>query len=83
MDFYVKFDKELIDEVEEITDVDYERKEDVLLADNVISIIKDLIYEIHKRDEKIQDIEEEIKEKYELKNIDPYTEYGISERDFG
>lgn len=83
MDFYVKFDKELIDEVEEITDVDYERKENMLLADNVISIIKDLIYEIHKRDEKIQDIEEEIKEKYELKNIDPYTEYGISERDFG
>lgn len=83
MDFYVKFDKELIDEVEEITDVDYERKENMLLADNVISIIKDLIYEIHKRDEKIQDIEEEIKEKYELKNIDPYAEYGISERDFG
>lgn len=83
MEFYVKFDKELIDEVEEITGVDYERKENMLLADNVISIIKDLIYEIHKRDEKIQDIEEEVKEKYELKSIDPYSEYGISERDFG
>lgn len=82
MDFYVKFDKELIDEVEEITDVDYERKEDVLLADNVISIIKDLIYEIHKRDEMINDIKEEIEEKYELRQIDPYEEYGISERDF-
>lgn len=82
MDFYVKFDKELIDEVEEITDVDYERKEDMLLVDNVISMIKDLIYEIHKRDEMINDIKEEIEEKYELRQIDPYEEYGISERNF-
>ena len=82
MDFYVKFDKELIDEVEEITDVDYERKEDMLLVDNVISMIKDLIYEIHKRDEMINDIKEEIEEKYELKQIDLYAEYGINERDF-
>lgn len=82
MDFYVKFDKELIDEVEEITDVDYERKEDMLLVDNIISIIKDLMYEIHKRDEMMDDIKEEIEEKYELRQIDPYEEYGISERDF-
>lgn len=82
MNIYIKLENELIETVEKITDVDYEKQGDMLSADELTSMLKDLIYEISKRDEKLEDLKEEMKECYEPKRIDPYYEYGVNERYF-
>lgn len=82
MNIYIKLENELIETVEKITDVDYEKQGDMLSADELTSMLKDLIYEISKRDEKLEDLKEEMNECYEPKRIDPYYEYGVNERYF-
>ena len=82
MNIYIKLENELIETVEKITDIDYEKQGDMLSADEIVSMLKDLIYEVSKRDEKFEDLEEEMKECYEPKRFDPYDFYGVNERDF-
>lgn len=79
---FYKFSEEKLKEITDITMVDYEAKLNYVPSENIINIIDDLLYEIHRLEEKIEDMENDIEENYELKPFDPYEEYGVSERDF-
>lgn len=79
---YVKMDEEKLKQIQEITCTDYEAKLGYLPVESLNDIIDDLILEVHRLEEKIEDMQQDIENNYELKNINPYEEYGISERDF-
>ena len=79
---YIKLDEELKEKIEKITDVDYDFKGEYMPSESIEPMLKDLIYEIDKLEEKINDIQQDIENNYELKKYDPYEEYGLSERDF-
>jgi len=73
---------EKIKEVSKITFTDYELLGDFIPVENMMNVIEDLLYEVHKFEEEIQDMQRDIENNYELKNVNPYEEYGMSERDF-
>lgn len=82
---YYKLDNdelEKINNASKITGSDYELKGNFVPVESMITIIKDLLIEIDNSEEKIKDMERDIENNYELKNVNPYEEYGISERDF-
>lgn len=58
------------------------QNKDIVSIEEVLTELVNLIDERDQLEEKINDLEKDIEEKYELRNIDPYAEYGISERDF-
>lgn len=64
------------------TMTDYQIEGNMIPVDNMMSLIEDLLVELHKRDERISDLESDINNYYELKNTDPYEEYGVSRNDF-
>lgn len=69
-----------INEVIKITGGDYELNNNYISIDGLISAIEDLLVEIHRQEEKYNDLEKEIEENY--KPI-PYAEQiGYNERDF-
>lgn len=78
----IKLTDEKIKEIEELTSTDYEFVDNVLPLESVEPLIDDLLTEIHKLQSKVKDLENDIENNYELKRIDPYEEYGVSERDF-
>ncbi len=78
----IKLTDEKIKEIEDLTITDYEFADNILPLENVESLIDDLLTEIHKLQSKVKDLENDIDNNYELKRIDPYEEYGVSERDF-
>ena len=47
-----------------------------------MSCIDELLTEVEKLQGKVKDLEDDIDNNYELKNVNPYEEYGVSERDF-
>lgn len=53
-----------------------------LTADDLIEIIEELVNEVEHREEKVKELENTIASDYELKNVNPYEEYGVSEKDF-
>lgn len=53
-----KEELELIEELSELTGVDYEIKDGLFPSDSLIPILKDLKYEIGKRDERIENYKE-------------------------
>lgn len=57
-------EKEFIEELSNLTGVDYEIIDNTFPMDSFLSILKDLKYEIGKRDEKIENLQENIKENY-------------------
>lgn len=61
---YLKLDKKIIDKIEEIICTDYERKGDYIPAENIDSMIYDLLYEIDRLNEKIEDMENDIRDNY-------------------
>lgn len=79
---FYKISEEKLKEITKITMGDYEAKLNYIPSENIINIIDDLLSEIHRLEEKNQDLEQEIENNYELKEVNPYEEYGISERDF-
>lgn len=77
---YIELKEELIKEIERIKMEKLEKKGDLILAEDIEGIIEDLICEIHRLNEKVED-EIEQRENY----CKPKTEYenlGMSERDF-
>lgn len=62
---------ELINEISEITDVDYELKRNLISAESLMSVVKDLKYEIGKLQEKIEDLEEknDYNAEHEIPNV--------------
>lgn len=61
---YLELKQDLIDKIEEITCTDYERKGDYIPAENIESMIKDLLCEIDRLNEKIEDMENDIRDNY-------------------
>lgn len=82
MEQYIRIDKNLLKEIENITDVDYENKGDLVPISSIAYMLKDLIYENNLKSQEIENLKEDVKERYELKEFNPYEEYGISEREF-
>lgn len=82
--YYKVTDDELktLEEVAELTSSDYEIMGNFVPVDKMLDMVKDLICEIHRSDEKIKDMEQDIENNYEVKNIDPYEELGLSRGDF-
>lgn len=79
---YLKMEEEKINEIEEITMTDYEAKLGYIHSDNLLSMIDDLLCEIHNLQEKLNDLQNDIENNYELKDYDAYEEYGVSREDF-
>lgn len=82
--YYMMSDDELkkMQEVSEITLTDYEITGKFVPVEKLMAAIEDLLVEIHREQEKITDLENDINNYYELKNVDQYEEYGVSEKDF-
>lgn len=83
----MKIKKELYQRISLLTGTDYEgvivnQEEYYLENETIIAMIKDLICEIGFKEEKIEDLEKDIRDNYVAKKIDPYYEYGVSESDF-
>ena len=79
---YVKITEDLYNQISDATLVDYEMENGLVSVDNIMSMLADLVLEIHNREEQLEDLQKEISENYELKKVDLYNEYGISEKDF-
>lgn len=80
---------EILKKASDITGVDYEIRwfdaeniEGYIDSEGLLTIIEDLIVCVHKKEEELEDLEEDIEARYELRKIDPYDEYGISRSDF-
>lgn len=82
MEQYIKIDKDLLKEVENITDVDYEYKGDMVPVSSIAYMLKDLVYENNLKSREIKEIKEDIDERYELKPFNPYDEYDLAREDF-
>lgn len=77
---FMKYEAEKIKEIEAITGTNYECKGDLIPMDSIIPMIEDLLTEIDRSKEKLED-EIEQRENY-YKPISKYEEVGMSERDF-
>lgn len=82
--FYSLEEKELekLTEISEITGTDYEITGKFIPVDNMMAALEDLLCEYHHVEEQLADLQYEVDNNYELKRIDMYEEYGVSERDF-
>lgn len=83
----MKINRELYKQISLLTGTDYSGvvinpDEFYIDEENIKSMILDLICEIGFKEEKIEDLENDIRNNYVAKKIDPYYEYGISERNF-
>lgn len=79
---HLKIDGELKTKIEKITGTDYDFKGDFLPSENIEPMLRDLLVEIDRLEEKYNDIQQDIECNYEVKKINPYEAYGVSERDF-
>lgn len=81
---YALEEKELakMTEISEITGTDYEITGKFIPVDNMMAALEDMLVQYHHIEEKLDDLQYEIDNNYELKRLDPYEEYGVSERDF-
>ena len=81
----MKISKELYMRISDKTNTDYEG---IILSDDLFyvepevieSMFEDMFCEIDSLEEKIEDMEQDIRDNY--KPLSPYEMYGMSERDF-
>ena len=72
-----------INEIEAITGTETELINGELIeTSDLIGLLFDLLCEYNHKEEEISDLQYEIDNNYELKRINLYEEYGVSERDF-
>lgn len=82
---YYRLDEEeleRVNEVSELTGVDYDLQNNFIPVDSLIEALKDLLIQYHKKEKEITDLQQDMDENYEVKKINYYEEYGISEKDF-
>lgn len=79
---YLKIDENKLNKIENLTMTDFGAKLGYITTDSAIDIIDSLLSENDRLQAKIKDIEQDIENNYELKKINLYTEYGLSEKDF-
>jgi hypothetical protein len=60
----VTIDEKIIKKVEELTITDYEAKGNQVPAENIESMIEDLLLEIEKLEERYKELDEYLKEEY-------------------
>ena len=75
-------DLKTMQEVSDITISDYEIIGKFIPVEKMMSAIEDLLVEVHKKEEELKDLKQEIDDNYEPKKIDYYERYGLSRRDF-
>ena len=80
MKTYVKIDKRVLDKIEEITNTDYNAEGVYLTTESLIMIIDDLLVELEKTREELNDLEENI-DAHCFDKMNPYQFYGVSERE--
>lgn len=68
--------------IQELTNTDYEVLGNLIPVDSLMSCIDELLTEVERLQGKVKDLEDDIEQNYEVKRINPYEEYGVSERDF-
>jgi len=80
----MKYESEKIEEIQAITDVDYDCKGDLIPMDSIIPMIEDLVYEYRKmKDELEEKLSDEIEQREEYyEPISKMRLTGMSERDF-
>ena len=71
-----------IEEISSITGSDYELKGNFIPVESLLAAAEDMLMEYGVLEEKLKDLQQEISENYELKKVDLYSEYGVSEHDF-
>lgn len=79
---YLRINWELYEKICDITGTCYGAIGEFLPPEGIISMLEDLLFEIDAKNEQLEDMENDIKENYILKENNPYDEYGVSERDF-
>lgn len=82
MFYYLLDEKELkiFKEIEEKTNTSYEIENNLLPLENVMGIVEDLLSEINSLNEKLEDLENDVRENY--RPIPVAEQYGISDEDF-
>lgn len=71
---------EKIKEAEKITCTDYDIIGNLIPAENLMSIVEDLLVEIDTLNERYEDLEKTVEENY--RPFTPKEMYGISDKDF-
>jgi translation initiation factor 6 (eIF-6) len=71
-----------VKEVSKITITDYEVQGNFISGDTLLAALEDLLVSYHAKEEELENLQQEISENYELKKVNPYIEYGVSENDF-
>lgn len=72
---YYKLNESELKKVQEAsseTMTDYELEGNMIPVENMMAVIEDLLVELHKRDEKIEDLEDDINNYYTLKKEEYY-----------
>lgn len=67
---YYKLDESELKKVQEAsseTMTDYELEGNMIPVENMMAVIEDLLVELHKKDEKISDLENDIENNYQMK----------------
>lgn len=77
---FMKYEAEKIEAIEAITGVNYGCLGDLIPIDSIIPMLEDLLCEIDRLKEELED-EKEQRENY-YKPISKYEEIGMSEKDF-
>ena len=78
--YYIKIEDEMLKRIQGITLTDYGEKLGYVPAESATDIIADLILEIDRLEEKIEDIEQDRDDNY--KPISYAEQVGYNERDF-
>lgn len=77
---YIKLDCDLYKKIQDITYTDYNTLGDFIPSESIEPMLEDLLLEISRLEEKIEDIERDRDDNYK-----PYTNeelYGVSDKDF-
>lgn len=77
---YIKINQDLYKKIQKITITDYEAEGDFIPSDSIEPMLEDLLIEIDRLEEKIEDMKRDIEDNY--RPIPVAEQYGISDRDF-
>lgn len=82
--YYLLDDSELkrVKEVEAVTGTDAEITGKFIKVEILVALLSDLLCEYNHIDEKVDDLECELRDNYIRKREDEYEEYGVSRNDF-
>ena len=67
---YLELSDNLLEKINKISGLDYELKGNFMPSDKVVSLIEDLLCDIESKQEKIDDLEQNIEDNYERINIE-------------